>query len=165
MAVISDSTVWAWGDNIYAQLGLGDTVNRSSPVQIGTLSNWASASLGNTNSVVLQNNGYALTTGIYAIGYDTTATTINRSSPVQIGIDTNWQKVKATVANHPTITNGGQFMAQKTDGSLWTWGSNTFGNLGDGTLIARSSPVQIGNETTWVDFSAEGFHFVGIKQY
>ena len=115
MAIRSDGTLWSWGLNTSAQLGLGDVVNRS--------------------------------------------------SPVQIGIDTNWQKVKATVAVHPSVTNGGQFMAQKTDGTLWTWGQNTFGNLGDGTFIGRSSPVQIGNDTTWVDFSVEGFHFVGIKRY
>jgi alpha-tubulin suppressor-like RCC1 family protein len=164
MAIRSDRTLWAWGVNTSAQLGIGDAVNRSSPVQIGTLNNWVSASVTTNNVVVLNTDGYALTMGASVTGYDTVFTP-NRSSPMQIGIDTNWQKVKASSANHPTVADGGQFIAQKTNGTLWTWGANTFGNLGDGTTITRSSPVQIGNETSWVDFSAEGFHFTGIKRY
>jgi alpha-tubulin suppressor-like RCC1 family protein len=165
MAIRSDRTLWVWGVNTNAQLGVGDAINRSSPVQIGTpISNWASASITTNNVVVLNTDGYALTIGAQVTGYDTNFT-VNRSSPIQIGIGTNWQKIKASVANYTTPANSGQFIAQKTDGTLWTWGSNVFGNLGDGTLITRSSPVQIGNETTWVDFSVKGFHFIGIKEY
>ena len=146
-------------------MGNGTNISRSSPVQVGALTNWSKPSTGHVYSICTKTDGTIWGWGGNSIGQLGLNDVISRSSPVQIGIDTNWQKVKATAANHPSITNGGQFMAQKTDGTLWTWGSNTFGNLGDGTLIARSSPVQIGNETTWVDFSAEGFHFVGIKQY
>ena len=162
MAIRSNGTLWAWGLNTNAELGLGDTVNRSSPVQVGTLSNWVSASFGQANSVLLQNNGYGLTTGIYAHGYDILPYTINRSSPAQIGADTDWVRVAAGYVNFSGA--GNQIIAQKSDGTLWTWGSNTAGNLGDGTLIGKSSPVQIGNETTWVDFGAQ-LHFVGIKNY
>jgi alpha-tubulin suppressor-like RCC1 family protein len=162
MAIRSDGTLWAWGTNATARLGLGDTVSRSSPVQVGTLSNWVSASLGSANSVLLQNNGYALTTGNTAPGYDVNAYNINRSTPAQIGADTDWVRV---TAGHINFSAGGnQIIAQKSDGTLWTWGSNTAGNLGDGTLVGKSSPVQIGNDTTWVDFGAQ-LHFVGIKQY
>ena len=39
-------TAWSWGDNKYGELGLGDTVSRSSPVQIGSSSNWSLVASG-----------------------------------------------------------------------------------------------------------------------
>jgi alpha-tubulin suppressor-like RCC1 family protein len=166
MAIKTNGTLWAWGLNTSAMLGLGNTINRSSPVQVGTLSSWVSASIGEQHTVLLQNNGYVLTTGASnqsgEPGFETNRA-INRSNPVQIGIDTNWQKVN--IGNTPILGSAPpQILAQKTDGTLWTWGGNTVGNLGDGTLTTKSSPVQLGNETTWVNFDAEQ-HFVGIKQY
>jgi hypothetical protein len=44
--------------------------------------------------------------------------------------------------------------AIKTDGTLWTWGSNSGGPLGLGDVISRSSPVQVGALTTWISVSA-----------
>jgi alpha-tubulin suppressor-like RCC1 family protein len=161
MAIRSDGTLWAWGLNSNAELGLGDVISRSSPVQVGTLSYWASASMGDANSALLLTDGTVLTTGIYAFGYDTRFT-INRSNPTQIGIDTNWSDVKTSV--NVTLSNSSIF-AEKIDGTLWSWGSNQFGQLGDGTLIARSSPVQVGVDTTWVDISVGHLHAIGIKQY
>ena len=161
MAVRTDGTLWAWGLNSSGELGLGDAVNRSSPVQVGTLTSWASASMGDANSALLLTDGTVLTTGIYAIGYDTRFT-INRSNPTQITPDTNWSDVRASV--NATVANGFTF-AEKTNGTLWSWGGNAFGQLGDGTLITRSSPVQVGVDTTWVDISVGHFHAVGIKQY
>ena len=61
-------------------------------------------------------------------------------SPVQVGTLTNWSMASA---------HNYQAGAIKTDGTLWTWGSNSGGTLGDGTAINRSSPVQIGSGTTW----------------
>lgn len=166
MAIKTNGTLWAWGLNTVAMLGLGNTINRSSPVQVGTLSSWVSASIGEQHTVLLQNNGYVLTTGASnqsgEPGFETNRA-INRSNPVQLGIDTNWQKVN--IGNTPILGSAPpQILAQKTDGTLWTWGGNTVGNLGDGTLTNKSSPVQLGNDTTWVNFDAEQ-HFVGIKQY
>jgi alpha-tubulin suppressor-like RCC1 family protein len=161
MAIRSDGTLWAWGLNSNAELGLGDVISRSSPVQVGTLSYWASASMGDANSALLLTDGTVLTTGIYAFGYDTRFT-INRSNPTQIGIDTNWSDVKTSV--NVTLSNSSIF-AEKIDGTLWSWGDNAFGQLGDGTLIARSSPVQVGVDTTWVDISVGHLHAIGIKQY
>ena len=61
---------------------------------------------------------------------------------MQVGALTNW-------ANVHTRTEATSTMAIKTDGTLWAWGSNLFGRLGDNTAIYRSSPVQIGSDTNW----------------
>jgi alpha-tubulin suppressor-like RCC1 family protein len=161
MAIRSDRTLWAWGLNSSAELGLGDTISRSSPVQVGTPSStWASASLGDANAVFLTNDGSVLTTGIYAIGFDTNFT-INRSSPVQIGGDTNWTDVQTSIQNSGTTFT----FAQKSDGTIWSWGTNINAQLGDSSLISKSSPVQVGNDTTWVSISVGQTHAIGIKQY
>ena len=39
--------------------------------------------------------------------------------------------------------------AIKTDGTLWSWGYNSDGRLGDGTTVSKSSPIQVGNLTKW----------------
>ncbi len=65
---------------------------------------------------------------------------------MQIGTDNNWKAVAAG------ITYG---VALKTDGSLWSWGSNYFGQLGDGTQTDRNSPAQVGNARNWVSVFGE----------
>jgi len=53
-------------------------------------------------------------------------------------------------------------VATKTDGTLWTWGYNRFGELGTGDLVYRSSPVQIGSATTWSRVSSGGLVAMAI---
>ena len=53
-------------------------------------------------------------------------------------------------------------MAIKTDGTLWSWGYNNKGQLGDGTTINKSSPVQVGALTTWSSVSAGRLHSLAI---
>ena len=65
----------------------------------------------------------------------------SRSVPTQLGTDTNWAYVRC---------GWYQTYALKSDGTLWTWGkNNTYGSLGHGDLVNRSSPVQVGTETYW----------------
>ena len=54
-------------------------------------------------------------------------------------------------------------LAIKTDGTLWGWGYNPYGQVGDGTTTTRSSPVQIGALTNWVDAAAGAFHSLGTN--
>ena len=72
----------------------------------------------------------------------------NRSSPHQIGTDTTWSSFSGSGST--------RFRAAiKTNGTLWTWGRNNYGQLGVGdsgngsSATARSSPHQIGTDTTW----------------
>jgi alpha-tubulin suppressor-like RCC1 family protein len=67
---------------------------------------------------------------------------------------TDWKDISA---------RGFHSLAIKTNGTLWSWGGNSSGQLGLGDTIARSSPVQVGSLTDWKDISAGGFHSLAIK--
>ena len=73
---------------------------------------------------------------------------------MQIGTDTDWASVAAAFTHT---------MAIKTDGSLWAWGSNTGGQLGDGTTTDHSSPVHIGTDTDWAAVAPGSGHTVAVK--
>jgi alpha-tubulin suppressor-like RCC1 family protein len=66
----------------------------------------------------------------------------NRSSPIQVP-GNQWNDVAA---------GGFSSRARKTDGTLWSWGFNQNGQIGDNTTIPRSSPVQVPG-TSWIDIS------------
>ena len=74
--------------------------------------------------------------------------------PTQSGTDNNWSSIAAGF-------NYG--IALKSDGSLWAWGSNSEGQLGDGTNISRISPVQVGTSKDWASVSVGTVHTLAIK--
>lgn len=156
IAIDLTGALWAWGENGGGQLGDGTVVSRSSPVQIGTLTDWASLSLGGNNVAAIKTDGTLWVWGSGASGRLGTGNVISRSSPVQVGALTDWSQVSA----------GSQHCAAiKTNGTLWTWGRNLDGQLGlnIATTISRSSPVQVGAGTDWAYVSAGAFHTMAIK--
>jgi len=152
LAVKTDGTLWAWGGNDDGELGIGVTSSaerRSSPVQVGALTNWAQPTGGFYFSLATTTDGELYSWGRASLGRLGHNDVVDRSSPVQVGALTNWSQVSGGNAHTVAI---------KTDGTLWVWGLNDEGQLGDGTTIRRSSPVQIGAETNWV-LSSAGVNF------
>src|SRR5262249_6914769 len=72
-----------------------------------------------------------------------------RLTPLQIGAATNWAEVAAGFQNYHTF-------AVKTDGTLWAWGENDDGALGDGTVTTLTAPVRIGSASDWTAVVANG---------
>ena len=148
LAVKTDGTLWGWGYNASGQLGVGNTTNRSSPVQESSSStNWKQAATGSYHSAAIKTNGTLWTWGYNAFGSLADGTTQSGIwSPTQtISGGTNWKVVAAGGYNTAAI---------KTDGTLWTWGENSQGFLGDGTITKRSSPVQtVAGGTNWKTLS------------
>jgi alpha-tubulin suppressor-like RCC1 family protein len=136
--------LYSWGNNNNGQLGEDDTVNRSSPVQVGVGADWSQTSVGQYSTTAIKTNGTLWAWGRNSLGTLGTNDTVYRSSPVQIGSDTNW-----------SLISGGSFhvLAIKTNGTLWAWGRNNSGQLGFGNTVYRSSPVQIGSGTNWSKIS------------
>ena len=141
LALKTTGTIWAWGNNLNGQLGQNNLIYRSSPVQIGALTTWSKISSFSTAFVAIKTDGTLWAWGNNAYGQIGNSTNISRSSPVQVGSQTDW----SYLANGGSLT----MAALKTNGTLWTWGYNVYGQIGDGTVISRSSPVQIGSATNW----------------
>ena len=156
MALKSDGTIWTWGRNLLGQLGNGLPGNLAFPTQMGTLNNWVFISAGSDFSAAIKADGTLWTWGenTYGqLGDGTFGATQNKSTPVQVGTDTNWLIVSA--GNNHTI-------AIKTDGTLWAFGQNNTGQLGDGTNIDKAFPVQVGTDNNWQSISAS-LHSVALK--
>ena len=154
VGVKTDGTLWSWGNNSWGQLGDGTTSNKSTPVQVGTASDWQLVVAGYGHTIATKTDGTLWAWGgnsYYQLG-DGTAE--NKSNPVQVGTGSDWQSVVA-----------GEFhtMAIKTDGTLWAWGNNSSGQLGDGTTTSKSSPLQIGTATNWQSVAARYRHTVAVK--
>ena len=79
----------------------------------------------------------------------------NRSAPVRIGDGANWARVSAGSVHTVAI---------KTDGSLWAWGWNGGGQLGDGTTEDRVAPVWVGADYDWAYVAVGGGYAVAIKE-
>jgi alpha-tubulin suppressor-like RCC1 family protein len=148
LAIKTDGTLWSWGFNSYGQLGLGNTTSYSSPKQIGSSSNWATIDAGGYfTSFAISTAGSLWAWGNGANGSLGLGNTTSYSSPKQIGALTNWSIVSASQSSQQSTA------ALKTDGTLWSWGINSYGQLGLGNTISYSSPKQIGALTDWSDIS------------
>ncbi len=141
--------IYTWGWNAFGQLGDGTTTNKSYPTSINSRlnisisENVASISLGNTHSSALTSYGRVLTWGDNNNGQLGDGTNTQRTTPVEI---TNRFNLIAgeEIAN---ISLGSSYYssALSTYGRIFTWGSNNSGQLGDGTAISRSAPINIKN--------------------
>jgi len=159
LATKTDNTLWGWGRNNDGQLAQEHTNMRSSPCQIpGT--NWSAA-----NWIDADQAGCVRTDGtLWMWGHGGTGALAQNSqtqysSPRQVGSDTTWGKTAGK------ITGGQLWMtAVKTDGTLWAWGYNRDGQLGQNSRTDYSSPIQVGSDTTWdTVFRLSSFAIRGFK--
>jgi alpha-tubulin suppressor-like RCC1 family protein len=133
--------LYAWGAGSFGRLGNDAATNKSSPVQVGSLSIWQQVSGGGSFSAAVTTSGALFTWGRNTQGQLGLGDVANGSSPVQVGSLTTWYQVSA---------GPGDFAAAvKTDGTMWAWGRNNNGQLGDNTVVYKSSPVQVGALTNW----------------
>lgn len=144
VAVKLDGTLWTWGGNRYGQLGHGTTLDSLAPTQVGSETNWGRIAVGSQHTLALKADGTLWAWGRNHSGQLGDGTTEDRQVPTQIGTDRDW----AFIAGGGTSASSFS-MALKTDGSLWTWGANENGQLGDGTTTPRLSPVRVGTDTHW----------------
>jgi alpha-tubulin suppressor-like RCC1 family protein len=154
LALKSDGTLWAWGNNSHGQLGNGTKEDKIVPVRIGKDTSWIAIEAGDLHSVGLKSDGTLWAWGNNAHGQLGDGTKIDKTSPVQIGKDGVWARVSAG-AFHT--------VALQKDMTLWAWGDNSHGQLGDGTRLPKTAPVRIGTEAKWFAVSAGDYHTVALN--
>lgn len=138
LALKSDGTVWAWGNNKQGQLGNGSTSNASTPVAVKGLTGVIAIAAGGNDSYALKGDG-----SVWAWG-DNSAGQLGNSSAGK----TSTTPVQVTISAVTSISGGGDFgLAVKSDGSAWGWGDDATGQLGDGGACGNSckTPVQTKN--------------------
>ena len=161
----SDGTLWAWGKNEYGQLGFNDRTDYSSPVQVGADTSWVMGYSNARDAGGIKDDGTLWSWGKNEhglLGLNQAADTCT-SSPTQVGTDTTW----SATDGHVCVSLRARCMI-KTDGTLWAWGNKYYGVLGlnqggSSDNEARSSPVQIGTDTTWSKTKVNFGTMYGIK--
>jgi alpha-tubulin suppressor-like RCC1 family protein len=160
LALRSNGTLWAWGNNGSGRLGDTTTTARSSPISVvGGITNWTQISAGGAHNLALRSNGTLWAWGSNATyGQLGTNSTVAQTSPVQAAAAsaiTDWIKVSAGSIHS---------VAQRSNGSLWAWGSGDSGRLGNNSTLNRSSPVSVvGGFTDWVQISGGTFHTAALR--
>lgn len=161
LGVDDSGRLWAWGGNQRGQLGLGDTLNRSSPVQVGTATDWqkvfAGGSIAYGESFAIKTDGSLYSWGYNNNGQLGSGTTLNRSSPAQIGAGSTWVYMAMGTGSNAFA------LGMKSDLTLWAWGRNLYGQLGQNDTINRSSPVQIAGSWAVVSSCTNAGHAMGLK--
>ncbi len=156
-AIKTDGTLWVWGRNQFAQLGVNDITNRSTPITTfagGT--NWKQVDLGRYHTTAIKTDGTLWSWGYGSSGKLGNANITNRSTPVTtFAGGNNWKQV-----------SGGYYhtAAIKTDGTLWVWGEAGFGALGNNSGTSPSTPVTtFAGGTNWIQVACGSIHTAAIK--
>ena len=164
LAIKSDDSLWAWGYNYCGQLGLGYAWTSGwdpqywTPQRVGADTNWKAVCADDRYTLALKTDGslWAWGEGGVALGLGSNQYNMY-VTPTRVGTDVNWATV--STGYHHTI-------AIKTDGSLWAWGVNGYGQLGlgdYGDAKYRNTPTRVGADTNWAAVSAGDSHTLAIK--
>ncbi len=156
-AIKTDGTLWIWGEGGIGDLGTNDISNRSTPVTTfagGT--NWKQVSSSYNYTTAIKTDGTLWAWGNNTNGQLGNARTTDTITPVTtFAGGTNWSQVGAGLDHTAAI---------KTDGTLWTWGRGTEGQLGTNDTTTRSTPVTtFAGGTDWKQVSSGGYHTTAIK--
>lgn len=167
IAIKSDGSLWGWGSNSFRQLGGDDPYWHDmslewEPVQIGSCTDWVYIASGGAHVMALRADGSLWGWGDNSFGRIGDGNLEGRGlpnslpqhEPTQIGAYTDWISISAV---------GSHTLGLRANGTLWAWGVNSDGQLGDGTTENRAVPVQIGTDTDWTRISAGNRHSMAIK--
>jgi alpha-tubulin suppressor-like RCC1 family protein len=159
-----EGSLWTWGANSSGRLGnFATTGTTSTPVTtFAGGNNWKQVSAANFHTAAIKTDGTLWTWGNTALGrlgnaFGTGDTTVNRCTPVTtFAGGNNWKQASV---------NTNQTAAIKTDGTLWTWGSGSNGQLGNGATTGNiSTPVTtFAGGTNWKQVSCGDTYTVAIK--
>jgi alpha-tubulin suppressor-like RCC1 family protein len=171
LGVSSDGGVSTWGNNSEGQLGNGIGTRIGTPRLIPGVTNAEMVFAGKGNSFALMPGGSLLAWGRNtdgSLGIDSTAQTASATPVDDLTGVTNVSTGRATQYEADShFSPHGQAethtLALKTDGTVWGWGSNGFGQIGDGTVVDRDTPVEVDVPGTVIQIAAGGVHSMALN--
>jgi alpha-tubulin suppressor-like RCC1 family protein len=134
IALSWDGTVWTWGMNRFGQLGMGDTVERSTPVQITAQNGFEAVAAGFSHNVLLRYDGTVWTFGRNEYGQLGMGDTVPRHIPTHV------PSLSGVVA---IAAGDAHSLALLQDGTVMAWGFNSSGQCGDSSTVDRYAPVAV----------------------
>ncbi|MDR0791389.1 MAG: hypothetical protein LBE47_02495 [Methanomassiliicoccaceae archaeon] len=157
LALGSEGTVWSWGGNGSGQLGDASTATRNTPVRVsavsgtGPLTGVKMISAGWAHSLALRNDGTVCAWGHNSDGRLGDGTTSQRTRPVQV------MASSGVMTDVKLIGDGGYHsVTLRNDGTVWSWGHNGHGQLGDDTKVNRNNPVRAEGFNTNISNDSNG---------
>jgi hypothetical protein len=157
LALKSDGTVWVWGNGYSStpqQMRNGDNVGFLSDVM--AISTYA----GTSHNMVLKADGTVWAWGYNVFGQLGDGSTTSRPRPVRVSDPEGIGYLGSVVAIR---CGGSHSLALKSDGTVWAWGYNLYGQLGDSTIVDRYRPVQTSELTKIVSITAGAWHNLVLK--
>ncbi len=156
LALKNDGTVWAWGDNLWGVLGDGTYISKTHPVQVTNLSGIVAIAAGEAHCLALKNDGTIWSWGWNFNGCLGDGSTVSkRSTPMQIPALTGITMIAANGSVHS--------MALKNDGTVWVWGDNFHGQLGDGIVVEKLIPEKLVSLTNIISIGTGENHSFAIR--
>ncbi len=155
----TDGTLYAWGDNVNGQLGLGDVVGRSSPVAVLGGLKFVDVAASTSSVYAMTNDGKLYAWGKNDNGQLGVGDVIPRSSPVAVlgGLKFSRLLMRGGATNSSAY-------ALTEDGILYAWGINSSGVLGVGDSTPRSSPVAVVGGIKFSEVYQFGLSNFGVDQ-
>jgi alpha-tubulin suppressor-like RCC1 family protein len=157
-----DGTVWSWGDNVYGQLGDGTRLRQRTPVQVTGVSGGVAVAAGKHHSLALKSDGTVWAWGANDLGQlgDGIVPESGRPLPEPRPMPGPVVGLEGVVAVAAGMHHS---LALKSDGTVWSWGYNELGQLGDGTIKNHVAPVQVVGLSAVVAVAAGVHHSLALK--
>ena len=142
LALRSDGTVWAWGQNLNGELGNGTTYfAQPAPVQVPGLTGVTQIAAGDFFNLALRSDGTVWAWGDNRVGQlGDGSTAADSDVPVQVSGLSRVIMIAAGKGTAMAVTRRSFISTQTT---VWTWGWNFYGQIGDGTFTNRLTPVPV----------------------
>jgi alpha-tubulin suppressor-like RCC1 family protein len=165
LALASDGTVYAWGYNVNGQLGTGDTTDKAVPTLVTDLNlkGITRIAAGGFFSLALDSNGNVWAWGDNTYGELGQGSTSPTTSGVPLEVMDNTGNALGTSVKVKNIAAGGSHaLAIDTDGNIWAWGYNYYGQLGDGATTTQTTAVKVWSATGATAISAGLDHSLAV---
>lgn len=157
-AIRVDDTLWCWGQNTSLQLGIGSSVQQvDTPTQISGGGGWSKISMGLLHGCGIKTDNTAWCWGSGSQGQLGNNDNNSFDTPQPVSGGAAWREISSGIGWNASTCG------IRTDDTLWCWGNDSAGQLGNGAGGNSQVPVQVSSGTFWKKISVGGEHACGIR--